>query len=270
MDQYVQRFESWRKEREITPALLFEYWDNMNACPYLGNSSRNRHIQQLRPYINEIRLRKALPFVKTDIYDALKLWPVEAREPQVLDSKQVKALVVAAAQADPRMGAFVLLGLTTGARCSEIWSIKLLNWRPDHIVVNDSKRSRDKRIPLKWSASLQAMASGPQWPMWGFKNVPPTPIWRKLLDAAGLSREFEPRILRRTAASFAASSGKVPAVWLAEWFGHSNQVADRFYRLAQSEANGDTIEQWYGCPEEFKALLRSLAPVVVESVPQTT
>lgn len=262
MDQFIQRFEEWRKGREINPPLLFEYWDNLNACPQFGNSSRNRHIQALRPYVNEIRLRKALQFVKADIYDALKPWPVDLREPVVLDAKQVKALVEKAALADPRMGAFVLLGLTTGARCSEIWSIKVSNWRADHLIVNDSKRSRDKRVPLKWSSTLTAMQGCAQWPMWNYSKIPPTPIWRKLLDSAGLSREYEPRILRRTAASFAASSGKVPSVWLAEWFGHSNQIADRFYRLAQSEANGDTIEAWYGAQDEFKALLRAVVPVM--------
>lgn len=258
MNQFIKRFEDWRQGRAITPALLCAYRDNLGLAPMLSNTSRNRHMAEVKPFVNELRLRKALTFVKADIYDAMRPWPVESHEPKVLDAAQIKQLVGAAVTADPRIAAFVLLGLTTGSRCAEVASIRPECWRRDHIVVTDSKRARDKRVPLKWSTTLQAMAGWPMWPMWTAKKVPPTPNWRKLLVAAGLGIDFEPRILRRTAASFAASSGKVPAVWLSEWFGHTNQIADRFYRLAQSEVAGETIEQWYGCEAEFTALLNAV------------
>ena len=265
MDQFIQRFEDWRKGREINPPLLFAYWDNLESSR-LSNSSKNRHLQQLRPWVNEQRLRMALPFVKADIYDALKPWPEIAREPEVLNAAQVKALMAAAPGVDPRMAMFAMLGLTTGARCSEIGSITPEAWRADHLVIADTKRGRDKRVPLKWSSTLTGLSGCAEFPRYTAKKVPPTPHWRKLLVAAGLPITFEPRILRRTAASFAASSGKVPAVWLAEWFGHTNAVADRFYRLAQSEANGDTIEEWYGCAKEFVSLREKLFGVPVPAL----
>ena len=262
---HTTQFDAWRAGRTIDGALLLDYRAHLEAR-YPAPSSRNRHLSALKPYLNELRIRGEVALTRDDIRDSLHWWTVPQHEPDVLTQAEVKALVVAATSSDvdPRLARFVLIGLTTGARLGELQFLTGAAFYESKVLrIYASKTQRARRVPLNYSQTLTALSSrllGRPELLVGYTRISMQlqRPWAALLKAAGLPNTHEPRCLRRTAASFAASSGKVPAVWLAEWFGHSDKVADRFYRLAQTEAAGDTIEEWYGCPAEFKLLLAAV------------
>lgn len=261
-NQYLQRFHIWRAGRMIDAALLLDYRRDLEQYP--APSSRNRHIQALLPWLYEQRLRGYVTMIEDDMRRALARFREPTLEPDVLTAGQVHALVNVALNAERDLARFVLLGLVTGARPGELVAIQGKHFNGEALSIWAPKTQRARRVPFKYSSVLTTLAPlvrdrGKLMEFTGPRGMPRTRPWRKLCNAAGLGI-IEPRIMRRSCASFVASSGKIPPVWLSEWFGHSAQTAWRFYQLAQGQAEGNTVEEWYGCPEAFKALLEHCQP----------
>lgn len=265
---YIAEFIQWLGRRQITAASLLEYCTYLETR-YNAPASRRRAISGIRPMLHWARLNKITGISKDDISDAFSMrgkaaFKLTRHEPQILRGPEIANLVKAALAYDSpdavMLRRFVLLGITTGARPNELIAMK----GTDFDVVNQeihimaSKTMRERIVPLRWSRSLQALAPkvstlGTFIKLTGPRGAPETSHWRKLL-LIGQCPLCTPKILRATAASHVASSGKVPTPFVHGWFGHGDSVAWHYYQRPILVGDGNHLEDWFGCGDAMSAL----------------
>jgi integrase len=269
--RFLAPFEDWRKGREINAETLQLFKIHL-AKTYRNPATRNRYMSAARAYAQFLRIGKRAQVTRDDIEDTLTPFDVPTRRPKVLSRAQVKVLLTTMLTFDavPHPDAyrlFVLLALTTGARVGEIMALTGRSFDLENNVVEiwGSKTGRARLVPCCFTTTLQTLSPslarvrGPVLKLCGPRGGPQAREWREIEAACGF--KFEPRALRRTCESFAASSGKVPPLALAEWFGHGAAVAFKHYQAFQQQAQGEVLEQWMQAEKEFAALTQK---VIVE------
>lgn len=264
MDTYITHFEQWRAERPITGSLLIDYRRHLDhKLP--ARSSRNRYVQSLKPWLQQLRIEGKLGMTKDEIGDSLKRWKEDKHPPEVLTCYQVAALVRCACECEPNMARFVLIALTLGARPGEVVALKGSDFRPPDIRIWSPKTREERLAPMDFSSTLQSVAKrvsgdGRLMTFHTQRGHPSFDSWKALAKRADIP-DLEPRGLRRTCRSFAASSGQVPSPALRAWFGHSEAIAAKHYENWRGKRAGNTIEQWYDCADLFAKLLDHAFPV---------
>lgn len=276
-DRYLARFESFRAGREITPALLSDYRTSLAQAserkgrPLDGDltapSTRNRHLGAIAAYLCWCCDRGDLKLECGAIRRMLKSYKEPKPLPRVLTPEETKALLKAAVALPYDQGkcpaaAIVALGLTLGTRPSELMGIrrKDVDLSRKEVRVYASKTDRERRVPfhdsltagrilgamLEHRTELQRLLAPDNTEI-----EISTERWARICKGASL--DVTPKVMRSTASAYAASSGKVSEYLLSARFGHTRDVADRFYRLPIYGITGATFEEWYGCVAEFEA-----------------
>jgi len=169
---------------------------------------------------------------------------LETRRPsKSLTLRKAEAVLKAAEQGSPRMRAYIVVSLLTGARTEEM---RALHWYdidlvgqpdadppvPPHLVLVRSLRAGGDTKTCKSRADVYLHLPGhrdPDGKPMGARNVQRD--FRKVMDAAGLvGRDWTPRELRQSFVSL-LSDERVPLEVISRLFGHrSTTVTETVYR----------------------------------------
>ena len=147
----------------------------------------------------------------------------------------------------------VILALSTGARQTELWSLKWdkVSFERQTIVLHKTKNDERRILPLKGQAfehlqELYKLRDHDLPLIFPSQRDPNRPLdfrraFEKALDRAGIE-DFRWHDLRHTAASYLAMSGASPTV-IAEILGHKTlEMVKRYAHLSDSHVAGQVEE----------------------------
>jgi integrase len=241
--QHVTAFETWRDGRPLTPGLLLDYHAWLGRKRTIQPSYKNVIQSHVRGYLMHlIHRRNAGELVAPDVTLILRTFDVERTVPRILTRAEVARLV---AHAD----AFTLVALLTGARRKEVESVAVIE---SELLIKGTKTRTERLMPLRLMGCAVPL----------FRQLPPLECtrarWKEITTAAGLEG-LTVKALRSTASSYFKCS-KVLTDWeVDKLLGHSAAVADRHYDRYIDGVSGDTIPEWYGCPDLFEKTVERLA-----------
>jgi len=180
--------------------------------------------------------------------------PFKIRPPKVSNQKtedlapdQFQALMKAIEADDhPQAGNLIKLALFTGMRRGEMFKLRWANidFERGFITLVDPKGGQDVTIPLNAEASalLLSIPREAHTPFVfpgrsGQQRRDIHKITRRILDAAGLPKDFRPlHGMRHTFASTLASSGKVELYTIQKLLGHKDAATTQRYAHLRDEA----------------------------------
>lgn len=265
----------------------------------LAPSTRNRTLGTIKAYltwgidngyvrINSDHLRKML-----------KPFKVASYQPRVLNQSELRQLLTALADHDTqrhfssrgnkaayndseavavgntkyrRLGTFTLLALLTGARPTEVLTLKWqdIDFIAGEIHIWGNKTQRERIVPLHDSPVLQDLLTalrlkrGKNLHVCGdWADGQPSEIhdrqWQRLIKLAELA-SVSMKALRSTCVAHVASASSESEYLLEARFGHGANVSKRHYRkpLHGLSKRGETVEHWLGIEKELRAAMEVL------------
>ena len=238
------------KTNDITPSLLSNLQEKLKREKNISNSTVNRYTTSL----------SGLFTIAIKEWELLRENPVsnisKKKEPngrvRYLTSEEIQKLLNACKQsASPYLYYIVLLALSTGARYSEIITLKWENidFKRKLIYLLDTKNKEARSIPISNKVYMMLIElkdkygySGLLFP--GKDKLNPTKIrnsWVRVIERAGVEN-FRFHDLRHTAASYLAMNGAT-LIELSHILGHKTLQMVKRYAHLTDQHTAELIER---------------------------
>jgi integrase len=207
----------------------------------LAPATINRHLAALSAVLSWAIKQRIAPKDWNNPCKRIEARPENNERVRFLDDKELPALLAACKQSKwPRLYAFVMLALTTGARRGELEGLRWRNVDLDNAraTLERSKNGDPRVLPLLPNVvdELRPRVGAPGALVFGSKRRPDVAhnhvhSWHKALKDAGV-RNFHFHDLRHSCASYLAQSGAT-LLEIGDVLGHRNlSVTKRYSHLA--------------------------------------